>query len=190
MSIPTSTGRLTLGGKRRHGKGSKTKRAGLVFPVPRITKYLKKLHKGRTGLSSGIYTAAVVEYLTAEIAELASNLAKQEGRVRIIPKHIRQVIRNDDELRNFAGEVIVPQGGAQSFIHPALLRPKVVKRLETSESKALASVLTNPTTTATTFSVEKKHKQKQTTKAKKPTTSSTAFAAKRTVQDGGDAADT
>ena len=185
MSVPTSTGRLTLGGKRRHGKGSKTKRAGLVFPVPRITKQLKRLHKGRTGVSSGIYLAAIMEYLTAEIAELASNEAKKEKRVRIIPKHIRQAIRNDEELRNFAGDAIVPQGGAQSFIHPALIPAKLVKTVKSTKPKPLPPL---PTSSASSSvkATKTKTPKKSAMSAKTSVAvekSDTAFSAKRTVQE-------
>jgi histone H2A len=51
---------------------SRSKRAGITFPVNRILKMLKLLRdNGRVRADAAVTMAAVLEYLTAEIAELA-----------------------------------------------------------------------------------------------------------------------
>ena len=45
-----------------------------------------------------MFTAAVLEYLCAEILELAGNAARDNNRHRIIPRHILLAIACDDEL--------------------------------------------------------------------------------------------
>lgn len=60
-----------------------SKRAGIIFPCGRIRRYLKKgNYANRIGIGAGIYTGAVLEYLTAEIIELAGNAARDNQKKR------------------------------------------------------------------------------------------------------------
>lgn len=58
-----------------------------------------------------MYLAAVLEYLAAEILELAGNAARDNKKSRIIPRHLQLAIRNDEELNKLLGSVIISQGG-------------------------------------------------------------------------------
>ena len=117
------------GGSGGRGKNktyrSKSSRAGLTFPVGRIARFLKKgRYAKRVGAGASIYLGAVLEYLTAEILELAGNAARDHRRKRIIPRHIQLGIRNDEELNKLLGSVTIPQGGVVPNIHSVLLMKK------------------------------------------------------------------
>ncbi len=119
------------GGKAGRGKTagkkatSKSSKAGLQFPVGRIGRFLKKgKYAGRVGAGAPVYLAAVLEYLTAEILELAGNAARDNKKTRIIPRHIQLAVRNDEELNKLFGSVTIAQGGVLPNIHSVLL-PKV-----------------------------------------------------------------
>ena len=59
---------------------SRSRRAGLHFPVGRIHRFLRKgPYAGRIGAFAPVYLAAVLEYLCAEIIELAGKTRKKYG---------------------------------------------------------------------------------------------------------------
>ena len=117
-------------GKGKSGKKSVTKsaKAGLQFPVGRITRYLKAgKFATRVGAGAPVYLAAVLEYLAAEILELAGNAARDNKRSRIIPRHLQLAVRNDEELNKLLGGVTIASGGVLPNIHAVLLPKKKSK---------------------------------------------------------------
>ena len=118
------------GGKGGRGKAdgkksvSRSSKAGLQFPVGRVSRFLKKgRYAPRVGAGSSVYLAAILEYLTAEILELAGNAARDNKKTRIIPRHIQLAVRNDEELNKLFGDVTIAQGG----VIPSAVAPKKVK---------------------------------------------------------------
>ena len=107
---------------------SRTARAGLQFPVGRIHRYLRKgNYSARIGSGAPVYLAAVIEYLTAEILELAGNAARDNKKARVIPRHLQLAIRNDEELNQLLRGVTISQGGVLPNIHSVLLPKKSTK---------------------------------------------------------------
>ncbi|KAL8276104.1 hypothetical protein RQP46_011486 [Phenoliferia psychrophenolica] len=108
---------------------SRSAKAGLQFPVGRIHRLLKKgNYAQRIGAGAPVYLAAVLEYLAAEILELAGNAARDNKKVRIIPRHLQLAIRNDEELNKLLGHVVISQGGVLPNIHAELLPKKTTDR--------------------------------------------------------------
>ena len=106
---------------------SRSSKAGLQFPVGRIARYLKKgRYAERIGAGAPVYLAAVLEYLCAELLELAGNAARDNKKNRIVPRHLQLAIRNDEELSKLLGSVTIASGGVLPNIHSVLL-PKAKK---------------------------------------------------------------
>ncbi|KAJ3183465.1 histone H2A [Geranomyces variabilis] len=123
------------------GSKSRSSRAGLQFPVGRLHRMLRKgnyaqrvgadvfvIDPSPFGLNfikgAPVYVAAVLEYLAAEILELAGNAARDNKKSRIIPRHLQLAVRNDEELNKLLGNVTIAQGGVLPNIHNVLLPKK------------------------------------------------------------------
>ncbi|CAL1301572.1 unnamed protein product, partial [Larinioides sclopetarius] len=70
-----------------------------------------------------IYLAAVLEYLVAEVLELAGNAARDNSKSRITPRHLQLAIGNDYEFGKLLSEVTISEGGVFPNIQ-AVLFPK------------------------------------------------------------------
>ncbi|KAE8621889.1 hypothetical protein XENTR_v10005015 [Xenopus tropicalis] len=126
--------------KAASGKSSRSAKAGLQFPVGRIHRLLRKgNYAERIGSGSAIYLAATLEYLCAEVLELAGNAARDNKKSRILPRHIQLAVRNDDELAKLFDGVTIADGGVLPNIQSALLPKKTVKGSSSQEPKAVES---------------------------------------------------
>ncbi|MBN3271595.1 H3 protein, partial [Polyodon spathula] len=120
------SGRGKTGGKARAKAKTRSSRAGLQFPVGRL--------------------AAVLEYLTAEILELAGNAARDNKKTRIIPRHLQLAVRNDEELNKLMGGVTIAQGGVLPNIQAVLLPKKTEKPAKKKQLATKAARKSAPAT--------------------------------------------
>ena len=116
-------------------KGSKTStsrsaKAGLQFPIGRMHRYLKAgRYAPRIGAEAPIYLAAVLEYVIAEVLELAGNSCSKAKKKRIVPRHIQLALINDTELGKLFDKVVIPGGGVKPDNIEAFLEKKKKKNL-------------------------------------------------------------
>ena len=126
------------GGSKKKAQ-SKSAKAGLTFPVTptaitanpnpnqvaRIGRGLRNMRLAkRYGAGGPVYLTAVIEYMAAEVLELAGNACRDNKKKRVTPRHLVLAIRNDEELNKFLGGVTIASGGVLPNIHSVLLPKK------------------------------------------------------------------
>jgi len=138
MAMDTPTGTETsLPAKSKKSEkkaNSRSKRAGLKFPVKRIDRYMRVVLPGkRFTEDAGVSMAAMMEYMIAEVLELAGNVAADQKRTRITPRAIKLGIQGDTELKKLLDDVYIPGAGVEPGFSPALLPKKKGKAAQQEE---------------------------------------------------------
>merc|ERR1719221_2253002 len=128
-------------GKTDGKQTSRSVRAGVQFPVGRTHRYLKKYATTnmRIGGTAGVYCAAVMEYLSAEVLELAGNVAKDMKTKRVTPRHLQLAIRGDDELDSLV-KATIAGGGVVPHIDKSLLTKGKSKKMMDAPGMVATSV--------------------------------------------------
>lgn len=133
--------------------GSSGQRAGLQISPARVRRYFKgkkgakafvKISGKRLGVGAPVFLAAVLEYLAAEILELAGNAARDNKKQRITLRHIMLAIKNDEELGKLMRDanISISAAGVMPHIHSALLPEK--KGRKKSKSKPATGGIKKP----------------------------------------------
>ena len=81
-----------------------------------------------TGKNAGVFMAAILEYLTCEILELAGNAAAENKKKTITPRHLQLALRNDEELNKLMASITIAAGGVMPNIDVFLFGKKGNKR--------------------------------------------------------------
>ena len=68
--------------------------------------------------------ASVLEYLTQEILELAGDVAEEQKKKTIQPRHLQIAIRTDDELAKLMANAQISEGGVMPNINSYLFPDK------------------------------------------------------------------
>ncbi|KAK3510694.1 hypothetical protein QTP70_013639 [Hemibagrus guttatus] len=139
-SIMSGRGKKIVAAAKTKSSVSRSTRAGLQFPVGRIARLLKKgNYAHRVGSGAAVYLTAVLEYLSAEVLELAGNASRDNKKLRIAPRHIQLAVRNDEELNTLLGGVTISEGGVLPNIQAQLLPKKTKAPREANTSKDVQS---------------------------------------------------
>jgi len=108
-------------------KVSNSVKAGLLLSVSACRKFLKSMCSSqRVGDTAAVYLAAVLEYLAAEMLEMAGNYARDNKKQRITSRGLTIILQADEELHKLFKQfnVEVLGGGVAPNIHTFLIPKK------------------------------------------------------------------
>jgi histone H2A len=112
--------------KNSNDKGSRQNKAGIIFSPSVSEKFLRNFGNSKIMVTSlaPIYLSAVLEYLTFELLDLASDYVHNNKRVRITIRDIEIVVRNDSEFNKLFNKINISLlgGGVVPYIHPSLIK--------------------------------------------------------------------
>jgi len=99
------------------------KNTGLVFNCYNVRrKMLRSARVNKVKSEAAVYMAAVLEYIVAEVMEIAGNCAVAWKTKTIKPRHMRLAIDMDDEFKELfeSAHVVLPGAGVSPRIHAVL----------------------------------------------------------------------
>ena len=85
------------------------------------------------GADAPVFLAAVMEYLCAEVLEVAGDACKELKKLRIMPRHIELSIRNDTDLERLFQNKTIRGGGTAPYINPCILQKKKLKKVKNKQ---------------------------------------------------------
>lgn len=95
-----------------------------------------RISAAKYSMTAARYTGEpVMEYLAAEVLELAGTAARDNKKTHIIPCHLHLAIRNNEELNKLLSSVTIAQGGViimhfrMRLRRPPLRMPLLPRRL-------------------------------------------------------------
>ncbi|XP_057574834.1 histone H2A-Bbd type 2/3-like [Hippopotamus amphibius kiboko] len=92
------------------GRRSRTARAELSFSVSHMERLLREGHYARRlSPSAPVYLAAILQYLTAKVLELAGDEARNAGGRRITPELVDRAVHNHVLLSALFGMATISQ---------------------------------------------------------------------------------
>ena len=100
--------------KSKKSSGNRSAKAGLTFPVGRVSTLIKKgRYAKRVSASAGVYATAVLDYLTSELLEVAVKFvtANKKNNSRITPRALTLAVRHDKDLGALLKNVTLSKGG-------------------------------------------------------------------------------
>lgn len=119
-------------GSSRQGK------AGIIFPPSIAEKFLRNFGLSNVMVTSSapVFLAAVLEYLVAEILEIAYKSANSHKRIRITIRDLQLSVGGDQELSNLFQKLNISLlgGGVIPYVHPILVSKKLRKKRNTASS--------------------------------------------------------
>ena len=121
--------------------GPKVVRAGLIVPPSLAEKNIRDHSNLRVSEKAGVYLAAVMEHLIADMTERAGKEAQEDKRKRITVRQLYLAISSDEELKKVVKTELLG-GGVLPYIHSSLEPKEGDKKKRTKKRSKKGSAKT------------------------------------------------
>ncbi|MFD9825559.1 histone-like protein [Streptomyces violascens] len=115
-------------------------------PLPKpalIKRSMQQRTRLRISKDAAVATGAAVGYILSEVIEGAGNVAAEEGKKKIAPRHIGIAIRKDEELAALGRSWLIRPGGAAGHLKPLDESGQAVPPTTPASNPRKRSALTN-----------------------------------------------
>ncbi|KAM6211285.1 histone H2A-like [Sarcoramphus papa] len=86
--------------KAKKSRSSRSSRAGLLFPVSRVDRQLRRgRFAERFGARAPVYLAAVLQWVTHKTMDVAGKISKKSKQQRISPSHLQTAMQKSSVLK-------------------------------------------------------------------------------------------
>ncbi|NWQ95941.1 H2AX protein, partial [Burhinus bistriatus] len=120
--------------KAKKSRLSRSSRAGLLFPVSRIDRQLRRGHFAeRFGARAPVYLAAVLQWVTHKTMDVAGMICKNSKQKRISPSHLQTALQKCSVLKRLLRGAAVPR--CRSRAVPQSQRVASPSKKKTTKSK-------------------------------------------------------
>ncbi|XP_052557711.1 late histone H2A.2.2-like [Tympanuchus pallidicinctus] len=90
--------------KAKKSRSSRSSRAGLLFPVSRTDRQLRRgQFAERFGASAPVYLAAVLQWVTHKTMDVAGRISKKSNQQCISPCHLQMAVKSSSVLKHLLG---------------------------------------------------------------------------------------
>jgi len=113
---------------------SRTKLAGLQFPVDIVGGMLASICCRVVRWGAAVYLTASLEYLCSEVLELAGDAARHNRATAVHVQHIFLAIEKDEELSAWGSGLCLMGGGVLPYVHERLFQALTEKDLAQLEA--------------------------------------------------------
>lgn len=122
------------GGKRDPASAKKSEKGGkVIFKPAQLHRILRDKTKMRVSHKAIVAVAALLEYVLGEIIEASTNMCSEEGKRKVVSKHISLAIRKDEELNILGKHWLIKEGG----VLPTAVADTKRQKTEKSSQKEL-----------------------------------------------------
>ncbi|XP_053925380.1 histone H2A-beta, sperm [Cuculus canorus] len=125
---------------------SRSSRAGLLFPVSRVERHLRRGHFAkRFAANAPVYLAAVMQCVTHKLLDVAGEVAKKSNQRRISPSHLKMAVQKSSALKKLLQDSMLRHCGRavlQSERVAPLSRKKMSKKGKSSRPRAARAYAT------------------------------------------------